>query len=86
MNDPDPIPRLPLEHHRKQIGCEVTYSRSGRGKSREVTGIIQDVRHGYGTVYNVKTGQSWYVIEIKIKPNDGSRAFWTRFADRKETT
>lgn len=78
-------PRLPLAHHQKSIGTKVEFRQSGRGKSKHVFGTVTDVRHGIGEILDMKTGQRWHVIEIKIKPDDGSRAFWTRFADRAET-
>ncbi len=59
------------------IGTKIHYERTGKGKDRDVTGTIVDKKKG-NTLRNVKTGEVCEdTFNLKIKPDDGSRAFWT---------
>jgi hypothetical protein len=76
-------PRQPIEYHQKSIGNSVELTTTNRdGKTHSVLGKITDIQHDYGQIVDVKTGECWLAIKILIKPDNGDRAFWTRFADR----
>jgi hypothetical protein len=62
------------------VGTEIE-ARYGR-KRREVKGIIQAWRYGTATIETMKPPEDgsprlcWPSFDIKIKPEDGSRAVW----------
>jgi len=64
----------------KLIGTSMKV-RFGR-KRRVVEGIVQEWRYGFGTVEMLEPPTdgrprlSWPSFEVKIKPNDGSKAVW----------
>ena len=56
------------------IGEEINYKDS-RGK--DVDGTITEMKKG-DTLTNIKTGDTdTDTVRLKIKPNDGSKSFWT---------
>lgn len=67
-----------IEGH-KMLGREVEYNlrdRTGRTK-KFVVGIVTGVKRG-GPLTNIKTGEVSQSEMMRIKPNDGSRAIWTK--------
>lgn len=56
------------------IGQKVEYSDKKRKKT---IGQVVAVRRSPAVIYNTKTGEESPAIQFKIKPEDGSRAFWT---------
>jgi len=61
------------------IGSEGRYTDSK--KKIDVIGKILAVRRSYAILFNMKTMkevEGAKVIEVKIKPNGGGRAFWSR--------
>jgi len=57
------------------IGTEIRYT---DGKGKDVKGKLVDKRKG-NPLTNIKTNETDNdTVQLKIKPNDGSRAFWTR--------
>ena len=59
---------------KKLIGTEQAYSQGGKIKA---TGIVQDLRFASSYIMELKTKKRWRSIQLKIKPNNGARAFWT---------
>lgn len=61
------------------IGREMKYCLGGLVKCR---GIVQELRWSSATIAKIKLGRivkpEYYGIEIKIKPNNGKRAIWSR--------
>ena len=47
-------------------------------KNKNVVGVIVDIRHSMASIMNMKTKEEFPAAEFKIKPSDGSRAFWTK--------
>ncbi len=63
-----------IENH-KMIGKSIEYKDS---KGKESKGIVTGAKLGIGILMDVATGESFgRPIMFRIKPNDGSRAFWT---------
>jgi len=66
------------EHIQKQVGKEVKYNLRGK---EVTTGIVDDLRWSHSTIMEMKGGKrgpEFRGFELRIKPNDGSRAIWTR--------
>jgi len=59
----------------ERIGTEVEYGINGKPTVR---GFIDDMRWSSAQIVNMKKlSERWYGIELRIKPNNGKRAFWT---------
>lgn len=69
-----------IENHRS-LGTEVEYSETRKGKSKKVRGVVTGVRRPHSLLlWNRKTGTitpQQNLIQLRIKPNGGGRAFWT---------
>lgn len=74
----DPVERLVMtglsDVIEKFVGQKVAYRAAGE----ERIGTCVEIRRGKGVMVNLKTNKmSANVFQAKIKPDDGSRAFWT---------
>lgn len=71
--------RLIANHH--SLGEEVEYSESRKGKTKTARGVITGARRPHSELlWNMKTGKitpQKNLIQLRIKPSDGGRAFWT---------
>lgn len=60
------------------IGSKVRVERTDRrGNKRVVEGVVTGRRPSRGILINVDTGVGRVAEQFRIKPNDGSRAFWS---------
>lgn len=57
-----------------EIGTEVIYTHP---KGHKITGTLQGIRRSGSTIRDTDTGEAWPGVQFKVKPADGSRAFWT---------
>lgn len=58
------------------IGKHNEYRLDGITKCK---GIIVDMKWSLSTIVNLKNlEEEWYGIQLKFKPDDGSRAIWTK--------
>ena len=59
------------------VGTPVLFKTSRNGELLDINGIVVDIKPG-GLLMNRKTGAvTKDTFKLKIKPIDGSRAFWT---------
>lgn len=60
------------------IGSKVRYTRTDRkGNTRVVEGVVTGRRPSRGMLVDINTGVGRVAEQFRIKPNDGSRAFWS---------
>jgi len=71
-----------MEDIESDIGNHIEYSTNRKGKEKKISGIIVDIKKS-NPLINVNTGKKkTNTVKLKIKPDDGSRVFWTDTMER----